>query len=479
MRDCRLAAALVAAMIGVCLMARNAQAEPARGPLRVHPTNPRYFTDGTVDPDGQLRAVFLTGAHTWDLQADMGQDDPPVPFDFDRYLDFLEAHHHNFIRYWAWETTRFDVRATRDWKSKGLVHYIAPHPYARTGPGLALDGQPKFDLTTYDPAYFERLRQRAVAAGERGIYLSVMLFEGWSLYHANQRKGTEPGWAWRSHPYHPDNNINGIDGSKPGAPVDGLVHSLIHADVNQLQAAYIKHVVETVNDLDNILFEVINEGGDPAWDRWVIEQVRNVEAGLPQQHPIGLTGHGAESLASMLDSTADWVSPGSRDGYQDVMPAWDGQTKVSLLDTDHVWGVGGNPKWVWRAFCRGHNPLFMDPYDGLSLGIPADPKWSPVRQAMGVARQLAERINLAAMVPSDALASTGFCLAAPGSEYVAYLPDGGSVELVLEAGPYRVEWLQPVSGEVTATDALTAAGRQTLTAPFGGPAVVHLAQARD
>ena len=466
-------------LMGVCLMAHDGQAEEAHGPLRVHPTNPRYFTDGTVGPDGQPKAVFLTGAHTWDNLTDMGTTDPPVPFDFTRYLDFLDAHHHNFIRLWAWETTRFDTRSARTWHSTGLFHAITPHPYARTGPGLALDGKPKFDLTQFDPAYFERLRQRAVAAGERGIYVSVMLFEGWALDHGNRRQGTEEGWAWRSHPYHPDNNINQIDGGKPGDPLDGAVHRLTHPDVNQLQAAYLRHVVETVNELDNILFEVINEGGEREWDRWVIEQVRDLERTLPKQHPIGLTGHGAEKLASMLDSPADWLSPGSLDGYKDNPPAWDGQ-QVSLLDTDHVWGIGGSPHWVWKSVCRGHNPLFMDPYDGLSLGIPADPKWEPVRQAMGVARQLADRLDLAAMLPHGELASSGFCLAAPGREYVVYLPDGGGVEVELPAGSYRVEWLQPVSGEATPGQALTVAdGQQNLSAPLAGPAVVHLVRAKD
>jgi hypothetical protein len=35
------------------------------GTLRIHPTNPRYFTDGTTNGDGALKAVYLTGAHTW------------------------------------------------------------------------------------------------------------------------------------------------------------------------------------------------------------------------------------------------------------------------------------------------------------------------------------------------------------------------------------------------------------------------------
>src|SRR5512143_2795776 len=72
-------------------------ARPAAGPLRVLPANPRYFTDGS----GQ--AVYLTGSHTWANLQDVGLTDPPPAFDFPAYLDFLERHHHNFIRLWRWE----------------------------------------------------------------------------------------------------------------------------------------------------------------------------------------------------------------------------------------------------------------------------------------------------------------------------------------------------------------------------------------
>ncbi len=119
-----------------------------------------------------------------------------------------------------------------------------------------------------------------------------------------------------------------------------------------------------MNDLDNVLYEVINEGGEKEWDWWVVETLREHERSKPKQHPIGITGHGAERLASMLASPADWISPGRNDGFAEDPPAWDGK-KVSLLDTDHVWGVGGNQAWVWKSFLRGHNPLFMDPYDGV------------------------------------------------------------------------------------------------------------------
>ena len=48
--------------------------------------------------------------------------------------------------------------------------------------GTAKDGKPKFDLDSFDQAYFDRLRERVIAAGSEGIYVSVMLFEGFSLH---------------------------------------------------------------------------------------------------------------------------------------------------------------------------------------------------------------------------------------------------------------------------------------------------------
>ncbi len=458
-----LACAVVVAFVVSCASAPNA----IRGPLRVGGANPRYFTDASGQP------VYLTGAHTWNSLVDMGPGDPPEKFDFTRYLDFLERHHHNFIRLWVWDSTTWDSRANSE-KGKNLVYNVAPLPWARTGPGLALDGKPRFDLTKYDPAYFERLHSRVEAAGRRGIYVSVMLFEGWGLMHGNRRRGTSPSWAWRSHPFHPKNNINGIDPSKGKDGVTGDVHRLVHPRVTALQEAYIKRVVDTVNDLDNVLYEVINEGGEQAWDWWVVKTVRDYERTKRKQHPIGLTGHGAEGVASLRASEADWISPGKKDGYGENPPAWDG-SKVSLLDTDHIWGTGGNVGWVWKSFVRGHNPIFMDPYDGTLIGL-RDIQWEPVRLAMGHARRFASRMNLAAATPHDALASTTYCLADPGREYLIYQPKAnGTFWVDLAAGAYRYEWFDPKTGQTTDQGQLTAAGgRQDFRASFAGEAVLYL-----
>jgi hypothetical protein len=80
--------------MGVMLMTSQATADRATGPLRVCPTNARYFADRSG------KAVYLTAAHTWANLQDLGFTDPPPAFDYPAYLDFLQKHHHNFIRLW-------------------------------------------------------------------------------------------------------------------------------------------------------------------------------------------------------------------------------------------------------------------------------------------------------------------------------------------------------------------------------------------
>src|SRR5579872_22763 len=69
---------------------------PATGPLRAHPQNPRYFTDGSG------RAIFLTGAHTWANLQDTGVGPVPI-FDWQAYLAMMQSHNHNFMRLWGWQ----------------------------------------------------------------------------------------------------------------------------------------------------------------------------------------------------------------------------------------------------------------------------------------------------------------------------------------------------------------------------------------
>jgi hypothetical protein len=199
----------------ICSSARS----DFQGPLRVHPDNPRYFTDGSG------RVIYLTGSHTWSNLVDIGPTDPPPQFDFTACLDWMQKLNHNFIRMWTWEPVTWNTKANRENK----LHTATPQPWARTGPGKALDGKPKFDLKKYNATYFDRMRQRVSAAADRGIYVSVMLFEGWAMQFSEG--------AWEGHPFNPKNNVNGIDGdeNKDGRGLE--IYTLSNPAVTALQEA--------------------------------------------------------------------------------------------------------------------------------------------------------------------------------------------------------------------------------------------------
>ena len=442
---------------------------PATGPLVVHPRNLRYFADANGE------AVYLTGSHVWNNLVDMGPSDPPPAFDYSAYLDFLEGLDHNFIRLWAWELLSWDTRANGR-HGHGEIHTVAPHPFARTGPGKAIDGKPKFNLTQFDPVYFDRLRERVVTAGKRGIYVSIMLFEGWGIQFVEG--------AFRQHPFHPDNNVNDIDGDLDGNGHGVEIHTLGIPAITRLQEAYIRKVVDTVNDLDNVLYEVSNENHPPstAWQYHVIDYVRRYEKGKPKQHPIGMTfQYKNGSNQALFESPADWISPNNAGGYRDDPPPSDGR-KVILTDTDHLWGIGGNRSWVWKSFLRGHNPVFMDPYDGVVLGNRYDPKYKSLRKSLGYAAQLARRINLAAMEPRPELSSSKYCLAHTETgdwEYLVYLPEGDDATLDLSAasGKLAVEWFDPQAGKTLNEEAVAGGSRRKLTCPLAGDGVAWIRKA--
>ena len=95
---------------------------------------------------------------------------------------------------------------------------------------------------------------------------------------------------------------------------------------------------------------------------------------------------------------------------------------------------------------------------------------------MGLTRRCAERVELARSTPRPELASTGYCLANPGKEYLVYLPDGGEVKVDLSGvqGEFVIEWMHPITGEVASGGGLEGGTRQSLRAPFGGDAVLYL-----
>jgi hypothetical protein len=54
---------------------------------------------------------------------------------------------------------------------------------------------------------------------------------------------------------------------------------------------------------------------------------------------------------------------------------------------------------------------------------------------------LAEKLPFYRMKPRQDLVDAGFCLAEPGRHYLVYLPTAAPVNVKIEGGPFKVEWI--------------------------------------
>ena len=130
---------------------------------------------------------------------------------------------------------------------------------------------------------------------------------------------------------------------------------------------------------------------------------------------------------------------------------------------------------------RGHNVIFMDPYD--------DPQWAPIlaregvrvadlegtRRAMGQTRLFSQRINLARAIPARDVASSGNCLANAGVEYLVYQPKSGETFAVkLPEGTFRYEWMKVDGTSAGSGETKSTGDAVSFRAPFSGEAVLHI-----
>ena len=456
--------------------------KPITAPLKALATNPHYFTDGSG------KAIYLTGSHTWNNFQDWGTNGAIEPLDFTAYVKMLSTHNHNFTLLWATELPIF--RGLPSTASSPPDFSVSPQPWERTGPGNASDGKLKFDLTKFNQAYFDRLRGRVEQLNDARIYAGVYLFSAEFLLRFR--------FSGDGYPLTGSNNVNGID---DGGGTRSVTMSAPNA-ITVIQDAYVQKVIDTLNDLPNVLWIVSQEAPVDSkwWNSHLIALVRSHESGKLLQHPIGYGAlDGQRDDDAIINSDADWIAPSTRISPTTTCGSGHPRCKVNINDSDHsyfgIWNDSPqvNRNYFWINFTNGNQTLFMDPYvvyyprekrnlcpcpvNGIGSG--PDPRWENVRDTMGYIRGYADRMDLAAMTPQGKLSSTGHALASAGSahtEFLIYAPAGGSftVNLSNTSGRLLVEWMNPATGSKTAGADVSGGATRTFTPPFGGDAVLYL-----
>ena len=459
---------------------------PIETPLKSLSTNPNYFTNETG------RAVNLTGSHSWNTLQDWGANDSIRPLDFDAFVEILVAHHHNFTLLWTTELPSF--RGLPTMENSPPDFSVTPFPWKRTGPGNGSDGKLKFDLTKFNQLYFDRLRDRVRKLNSAGIYAGVYLFSGeWIMRFRFSGDG---------YPFTGSNNVNRID---DGAGTGSVTMTSLN-EITGIQDAYVEKVINTLNDLPNVLWIVSQEAplDSEWWNSHLISFIRSSETGKPFQHPIGygaLAGDLSDSI--IINSDADWIAPTARISPTQTIGTGNPARKVNINDSDHsyweIWNDSpqANRNFFWINFTQGNQTLFMDPYllyyprenrniplsPVNGIGIGADLRWENVRNTMGYIRDYANRMDLEDMLPQGKLSSTGHVLANTGpdkSEFLVYASSGGhfTVNLTGINGQFEVEWMNPAMGVKTAGAPVRGDGVRFFTPPYSGDAVLYLKKLR-
>jgi hypothetical protein len=447
-------------------------------PLRVNPQNPLYFDNGSG------KAFYLAGHQIFvDLQDNSFNKaliyNNRRTLDWNQYLDFVTARNFNYIRNWIiWSTGSGSMAPV----NKAIAR---PMPYKRVeGHGKANDGGNKFDLEQFDETFFSRMRSRCEDLQNRGVYVSIMLFEVYGFLEG-EACGDPRQTLWDGNVFNRANNINGID-TDYNNDGKGIEFFYTHDKrVLDLQKRYVRKVIETVGDLDNVFYEIANELYAPQWQYGMIEFIKKYEQSRPKQHlvlmsPGGRTRSGGWKLMQpelVTKSPVDcFAVAGSWNAgaYGKKNPPANDAGKPGIVDMDHVSPGSSNVAYVWTALTRGyHFSLYDKPFEKPDM---EGPVWRCIRSNVSQAAAYAKKMDLNNAHPRTDLATTGFCLACPGEQYIVYQPKSGPFEVsgLIPRADYLYEWFDTDRHQVVEKSRFTSSAASKSFTPLKKGMVLFL-----
>jgi len=237
-------------------------AAAAREPLALHPENPHYFL-WRGEP-----TILITSAEHYGALINLD-------FGYVNYLDTLRADGLNLTRTFsgAYVEPQGAFNIARNTLAPAPGKYLCPWARSETmGYG---NGGRRFDLSQWDPDYFDRLKKFMSAASKRGIVVEMNLF--CPFYDEAQ---------WKLSPMNATNNVNDI-----GAVARTNVYTLDkHGGLLGVQEAMVRKIVTELNEFDNLYYEICNEpyfgGVTMEWQHHIADVIRDAEFPLARKHLI-------------------------------------------------------------------------------------------------------------------------------------------------------------------------------------------------
>ncbi|MDX2021918.1 MAG: hypothetical protein SF187_16895 [Deltaproteobacteria bacterium] len=450
---------LAASALGSGSRAQAASAATS-GPIAIHPDNPRYFLWR-----GKPTVLVGSGEHYGSV---INPD-----FDYKRFLATVKQVGLNETRLFLGDYVEWPgaFAIADNPLSPAEGRFLAPWARSKT-PGFARGGN-KFDLDRWDPAYFARLHAFLDEADRQGVVVeAVMFFVG-------------PGWSHM--PMNPKNNIN----NTTDAGAKGYL-TLNNGNLLARQEAYARKLVRELNRHDNVILDLCNEpwfdnqehpgfASQPTdatkqWIRRVSEWVRDEESRLPKKHltSVDISNQGTPISQADLVRFFPYVSGFNvhYDGnaasleMNPFVPRYFGFNETGFNGTgDDNYRVQG-----WQYLLSG-GALYSHLDYSFTVGHEdgsATPRFTAgwyngggsaaLRKQLRVLLDFMNSVPFAHMHRDDTIVVGGAdrwtVLADPGVAYAFWFPGEGEVTpfITLPNGTYRAEWVDILSGAVTAEE---------------------------
>ncbi len=366
-------------------------------------------------------------------------------------------------------------------------------PWGRSGQGKAWDGLSKYDLTRFNPWYFDRLKTFADICDRRGLVLyHAFYFQHWLL----ESRSHYVDFPWR-----PVNTIQQT-GLPDEVPAANAFYDLSDPVRRELHRLYIRHALDVLGDNTNVVHGIDREYAGPLafvqfWldtiAEWQREHRRTlfISLEIPKAQMDAILEDPVRGpMISAIDVhywlyRADGQLFAIRGGLNrapreqrpdiatrtelDALRASLGAAAVDQKDFlnspeyqklfDQLWAGSKPMKYrAWREY--------RDRYPDLVVLTSGDEYPAVTRM---VERHIPPDVR-AGMQPAALVrthAGTSWCMARPGDAYVVYDMAGAAVDLDLTRDPatYRLSWLDAARGTVVPAPQPVTGGRVLTLAP--------------
>lgn len=158
---------------------------------------------------------------------------------------------HNFG---LWYDRRRDVHDTECRTNADVVGPFLEQPWARSDSGTACDGLPQYDLTEFNPWYFDRVREFAQLSDDKGL----VFYYNFYMQHALLERASH----YADFPWRPDNTIQ-LTEMPVDVPAANVFFDALHLEREALHRLYIRKCLDELGDFSNTIFQVSQEYTGP------------------------------------------------------------------------------------------------------------------------------------------------------------------------------------------------------------------------